>query len=71
MRLPRRHLGDVRVLATANRDKWKGRLVVTLCVVTTRSSALWLAYLVCAELTLRVRCATSEVKDEGADTPEK
>jgi len=64
-------LGDVRVLAIANRDKWKGRVVVTLCVVTTRNSVLWLAQLLCAQLTLRAQYATNEIKDDGADTPEK
>ena len=71
MRLLRRHLGDVRVLAIANRDKWKGRVVVTLCVVTTRNSALWLAQMLCAELTLRVQYTANENKNDAADTPEK
>jgi hypothetical protein len=62
VRLLRRHLGDVRVLAIANRDKWNGRVVVTLCVVvTSRSSALWLAQLLCAELTLPAPYAASQV----------
>ena len=70
MRLLRRHLGDVRVQAIANRDKWKGRVAVTLCVVTTRNSALWLAQLaVCTAYTAcAVRYATNEIKDDGTDS---
>jgi hypothetical protein len=66
-----RHLGDVPVLAIANRDKWKGRVVVTLSVVTSRNSALWLAQLLCAELTLRAEKAADDIKDGSADTSEK
>ena len=71
MRLLTRHLGDVLVLAIANRDKWKGRGVVTLSVVTSRNSALWLAQLMCAELTRRAQDATDEIKDGGARTSKK
>jgi len=61
VRLLRRHLGDVRVQAIANRDKWKGRVVVTLCVVTTRNSALRLAQLT-VRAALRAPCGALQTK---------